>query len=262
MTRRVLALSLLVALTTVGSSRQAGAQWIVHDPTNWAELYAIAQNTWEQVSTLYQTYDRIRRLSQRLGNLDAYRVSGIPTVPLETSPYPYGSPWLVGLNSGDPTGAGYRQVVRPLVPPAPLLARLSPRQQDTMRRAYATIELADSVATMGGHQVGALRQYADVLREVIEALQSDTLNPLDRFHEMTAILDKIAAGEVTARRQDTATNQLLSHVLEQRIVEQKRERDTEAAMMNMRLERLLDDGAYNRTLYSGTSDALNNWRQP
>ena len=32
---------------------------------------------------------------------------------------------------------------------------------------------------------------------------------------MTDVLDKIAAGELLGRRQDTATNQLLSHALEQ-----------------------------------------------
>ena len=52
---------------------------------------------------------------------------------------------------------------------------------------------------------------------------------------MTAILDKIAAGELLARRQDMATNQLLSHALEQMLARSKRERDTEAATINMQL---------------------------
>ena len=52
---------------------------------------------------------------------------------------------------------------------------------------------------------------------------------------MTAILDKVAAGELLGRRQDIATNQLLSHALEQLLARSKRLRDTEAATMNMRL---------------------------
>ena len=47
-------------------------------------------------------------------------------------------------------------------------------------------------------------------------------------HEMTAILDKIAAGELLGRRQDMPSNQLLSHALEQLLARSKRLRDTEA----------------------------------
>ena len=52
---------------------------------------------------------------------------------------------------------------------------------------------------------------------------------------MTAILDKVAAGELLGRRQDMASNQLLSHALEQLLARGKRLRDTEAATMNMQL---------------------------
>lgn len=38
---------------------------------------------------------------------------------------------------------------------------------------------------------------------------------LPGYHETTAVLDKIAGGQLIARRQDTAMNQLFSHILEQ-----------------------------------------------
>ena len=71
---------------------------------------------------------------------------------------------------------------------------------------------------MGGHQVALVRGYSGQLQQAINALESDVLNDLPRFHEMTAILDKVAAGELLGRRQDMATNQLLSHALEQLLV--------------------------------------------
>ena len=52
---------------------------------------------------------------------------------------------------------------------------------------------------------------------------------------MTAVLDKIAAGELLGRRQDMLSNQLLSHALEQLLARGKRLRDTEAATINMQL---------------------------
>ena len=98
-----------------------------------------------------------------------------------------------------------------------------------MERQYATIEITDSVAMMGGHQVALARGYHGRLQDAVQSLESDVLNGLTRYHEMTAVLDKISAGELLARRQDMSSNQLLSHALEQLLARSKRLRDTEAA---------------------------------
>ena len=81
-------------------------------------------------------------------------------------------------------------------------------------------------------------------------------------HEMTAVLDKVAAGELLARRQDEVTNQLLSHALEQLLARSKRLRDTEAGHMNMQLVMWRDGRAANEAFVEGTGDALRTWRQP
>lgn len=88
------------------------------------------------------------------------------------------------------------------------------------------------------------------------------MRSLSRYHEMTAILDKIAAGELLARRQDMATNQLLSHALEQLLARSKRQRDTEAETINMQLINWRDAAAVNSAFVAGTGDALRTWRQP
>ena len=89
---------------------------------------------------------------------------------------------------------------------------------------------------MGGHQVALSAAITVGFRKRSEALENDVLNQGSRgYHEMTAILDKIAAGELLGRRQDMATNQLLSHALEQLLARSKRQRDTEAATINMQL---------------------------
>jgi hypothetical protein len=46
------------------------------------------------------------------------------------------------------------------------------------------------------------------------------------------------------------------------LVDNKRGRDTEAATMNMQLERLRWGSAANRSLIAGSSDDLRGWRQP
>ena len=69
---------------------------------------------------------------------------------------------------------------------------------------------------------------------------------------MTAILDKVAAGELLGRRQDMAANQLLSHALEQLLARSKRLRDTEAATMNMQLVTWRDGRAANEAMVAGS----------
>ena len=131
-----------------------------------------------------------------------------------------------------------------------------------MERQYATIEITDSVAMMGGHQVALARGYHERLQDAVQSLESDVLNGLTRYHEMTAVLDKISAGELLARRQDMLSNQLLSHALEQLLARGKRLRDTEAATINMQLVTWRDADAVNEAFVAGTGDALRTWRQP
>jgi hypothetical protein len=107
-----------------------------------------------------------------------------------------------------------------------------------------------------------VRGYNGMLQELVQEFENDVLNTLPRYHEMTAVLDKVAAGELVARRQDMATNQLLSHALEQLLARGKRMRDTEAATMNMRLIGMRDGRTAGANLIQGTADDLRTWRQP
>ena len=167
--------------------------------------------------------------------------------------------------SGDGTltiGTLYRQTARPVEPPASLLQRLPPAARRPVENAYATIEITDSVAQIAGHQVALVRGYSGRLQDATQALEADIMDPRPRYHEMTAVLDKVAAGELLARRQDNATNQLLSHALEQLLVRSKRLRDAEAATMNMRLLGMRDGRAAGSSLVSGAANDLRTWRQP
>jgi hypothetical protein len=100
------------------------------------------------------------------------------------------------------------------------------------------------------------------LQGAIAALESDVTNTARGYHETTAILDKIAAGELLGRRQDMAANQMLSHVLEQLLARGKRQRDSEAASMNMRLGGMRDGRAASNSIVRGAAHDLRAWRQP
>lgn len=258
MVRRMLITGVVVATLAT----PARAQWTVFDPSNFAEAVLIAERTQQHYEELMAQYRTILRMGQGLGSLDPYRIPSIAATGHDVARWPYGRSWLQGLNSGDPTGTAYWATTLPLERPSALPARLTAAARRTLERQYATIEITDSVAMMGGHQVGALRGYHSQLQRAVEDLEGDVMNGLERYHEMTAILDKVAAGELLGRRQDMAANQLLSHALEQMLARSKRLRDTEASTMNMQLVTWRDGRAANDALVRGTGDALRTWRQP
>ena len=238
------------------------AQIAVIDPANLAQVVLIARRTQQQLDELQAQYRTILRMAQSLGNMESYRVPTIPITRHDPSRWEYGRPWIEGLNGGDPTGAAYWATTVPLQRPDAALSRLTPAARRAFERQYATIEITDSVAQMGGHQVALVRGYHSRLQQAVQALESDVLNGLPRFHEMTAILDKVASGELLARRQDMAANQLLSHALEQLLARSKRLRDTEATTINMQLVTWRDGRGANNAFDAGTGDALRTWRQP
>jgi conjugal transfer/entry exclusion protein len=258
MIRRVLIV--VVALGLAASP--AHAQLAVYDPANFVQAVLIAQRAQRHYEELQAQYRTILRMAQGLGSLDPYRIPAISATGHDAARWLYGRPWLQGLNSGDATGAAYWQTTLPLERPTLLPSTLTAAARRTLERQYATIEITDSVATMGGHQVGLIRGYHGQLQRAVQELEGDVLNGLERYHEMTAILDKVAAAELLGRRQDMAANQLLSHALEQMLARSKRLRDTEAATMNMQLVTWRDSRTANEALVAGTGDALRTWRQP
>jgi hypothetical protein len=240
----------------------AQAQFVVLDPANLVQTTLIAYRMQQHYAELRAQYLTILRMGQGLGSLDRYRIPTIPITAHDPGRWDFGRTWIQGLNSGDATGAAYLSTALPVVRPTVLPPKLTAAARHAMERQYATIEITDSVAMMGGHQVALARGYHSRLQDAVESLESDVLNGLARYHEMTAVLDKISAGELLARRQDMLSNQLLSHALEQLLARSKRLRDTEASTINMQLVTWRDSRAANEAFVAGAGDALRTWRQP
>jgi conjugal transfer/entry exclusion protein len=251
-----------LTVSIVAITAPARAQLVVVDPGNLAQATLIAERTLREYETLWEQYQTIARMAQGLGNMDRYRLPSAPLTAHEPSRWQYGTPWLQGLNGGDLRGLLYKQTTRPLAVPGSLLQSLPQPARRVVETAYATIEITDAVAQIAGNQVALVRGYSGRLRQATEALQSDVVDPRSRYHELTALLDKVAAGTLIARRQDNAANQLLSHVLEQLLARGKRVRDTETAAMNMRLGSLREGRQAGATLITGSANSLRTWRQP
>ena len=239
----------------------AVAQMAVIDPSNLQQTVLIAQRTQWHLEELQAQFRTILRMSRGLGDLDRYRTPGIIAAPHNPARWPYAASWLHGLNAGDPAGTAYSATTVPLNLGS-LPRTLSEATQRALFKQIASVELSDSVAMMAGHQIGAIRQYSGRLQQGVDSLEEDVTNGLARYHELTAILDKVAAGELLGRRQDMAANQLLSHAVEQLLARGKRLRDAEAATINMQLTTWRDGMRANNAMVAGTADALRTWRQP
>ena len=149
----------------------AHAQLAVIDPANLAQAILIAQRAQRHYQELQAQYRTILRMSQGLGNMEGYRIPTIPATRHDAGRWLYGQPWLQGLNSGDATGAAYLATTVPLERPSTVPTQLTAAARRTLERQYATIEITDSVAMMGGHQIGALRGYHGQLQRSVQGLE-------------------------------------------------------------------------------------------
>ncbi len=253
----------LVVVVVIGvTPATVRAQVAVIDPANIAQAVILVSKAVATYSKVVDQYETLLLMSQALPNMGRYRTVPIAASEHDPSRWPYGAPWLTALNLGDPRGDRYAQIARTLAPTAEALVGLPPTARRAIEDAIATIEITDSVAQRGAHQVALIRGYGGVVQGVVQLLQSDILNPDGRFHRLTTVLDKIAASELVGRRQDTATNQVISHALEQLLAQSKRKRDTEVATMNMRLVSMQQGRDFSRGYIEGSAEALRSWRQP
>ena len=188
MFRRVLVLA--TALCMIAAP--VHAQFVVIDPANLVQTTLIAYRVQQHYTELRAQYLTVLRMAQRLGSLDRFRTPPIALTSHDPSRWDFGRPWIQALNSGDPTGSAYFSTALPLLRPTIAPPTLSAAARQMLQRQYATVEITDSVATMGGHQVALARGYHGQLQNAVESLQNDVLNPGSQYHEMTAILDKIA----------------------------------------------------------------------
>jgi hypothetical protein len=257
MNKRAVVIVALLALT----GTPASAQIAVIDPLNLIQAILIVQRTERHYEELVSQSRTILRMAEGLGRMDSYRTPALALAAHDVDRWTYGRPWIAALNDGDATGAAYLSTALPLERPN-LPSRLTDAARKAFERQYATVEITDSVAMMGGHQVGLMRGYHGALERVAQLFEGDVLSSASPYHQMTAILDKVAAGELLGRRQDMATNQLLSHALEQLLARSKRQRDTEASTLNMQLVTWRDGDDANRAFRTGMGEALSTWRQP
>ncbi len=254
LTRRAAATVIIIAI----AARTASAQFVVYDPTNYAQ--AIAR--FEQLLQQYKFWvAQARRLPVDMAS--RYRV---PAVRWHINDpggiYPYARPILNSLNVGDSSGTGYNQSVDPLDMLDDLLPRVPSDLQRRLAMDYGNIQLADGTATTSIDQLGRIRANGTSMMAAIANMEDDAVASPDEFHTQTALLNKINGANVLALRINETASQFQMHILEQLLVQNKRSRDAEAQIMDAHLFQWRYGTDYGRDLFSRTAANLDSWRQP
>jgi hypothetical protein len=257
--------ALLVAALVVLSGTPMSAQLVIHDAATTVRnsttaalkelLYQLQRQQQEKIS------DMARRLSA-IATLRRYVLADVPRWRTHRSTDSLFAPeYLDALTFGDPGGAAYMRLAASVEHSA-RLGQLPPSIQRAMVARLASVDVADATAITGINTSGELRRNGRANElQAVDAFERDAIDP-SLEQSTTAILDKISGGSLVGARQRQARVQLLTGVLEQLLVDSKRLRDADAAVLNMQLVTWRDRRAADRAFAAGSSHALKTWRQP
>lgn len=262
---------IVTAIVAVVLSLGLSSAWafVITDPLTTARNAMTAMLKDQILDALMQQGERLRKMATRLSeltNLNKYVVPDVPRwrVYRFQNLNLYANSYADALNYGDPEGTAYAEVARSRSLPGSELAALAeraPAAAAAIAAQLATLDLADSTIIVGTDQNGQLRPHGKREMRAIDALERDVVDP-SHSQSATAVLDKISAAVLIETRQKQSRLQFLSALVEQLVVDNKRTRDTEAAVMNMQLRRLSNDAGEGGGLLSGAGNDLRAWRQP
>jgi hypothetical protein len=249
---RVAVVALAVALGTTS----ARAQWVVFDPSNYAEAIAQVQ----QMIRQYEFWiEQTRRVPVDIAS--RYHAHSLDwTYHDLTAGTLYAQQMLRALNEGDVAGAAYRGLVDPLDVPTDVMRRLPATLQRRLADQYGTIELQDSVTRLAVDQTGSARVDGPFTLQAVRNVEHDIANTGDAYHSQTALLEKINAASAIGLRLAEQTNQFQLTALEQLIVDNTRRREAEARLMNATIYQWRVGSAYGQDLFSRTATDIDTWR--
>jgi hypothetical protein len=243
------ALAIAFLLFTPAAAR---AQWVVYDPTNYAQAVT-------RYLQAVQQYEFLVRQAARLpsGAANRYRV---PEHPWQV--YQGDLSVLAALNGGASAASAYRGAVDPLDSIADVLAKVPAAVRARLNARYAALGVSDGVAQMSLQQAGAGRAAGPTVLRAIQAMEDDALSGPDEYHSQTALLNKINGASVLGLRIAEHGNQLMVHTVEQLLLDNVRKRQAEAELMNAHVYQWRYGVRYGAEMFDKTAHRLDSWRQP
>ena len=264
----------VIAIVLVGCLA-AQAQIVVTDPAVTARNSVTATVMDFLVNLQREQRRQLRRMARRLSvftdlrkyvtadtpdDIPQWRIHVFLDAPEE--PVYFAKDYHAALNYGDASGRAYVGVTVPVIDPQTVLDEdVSVAALRDFAARLATIDVADATAISATNDTGHVRYNGRRELAAIGQLETDVVDPSPE-QSATAVLEKLSGASLIGSRQRQARAELLVGIVEQLLVDSKRARDTEAALMNMQLTTWRDARAGDERVVAGSSDALRTWRQP
>jgi hypothetical protein len=212
-----------------------------------AQIFTTAEQTRTQIVTMYNLAYQMATMPQ---NLEArYKADWSQWQSLAAPPNAYGntSPLVNALNFGGLPQAqqGYNSAyVQPQSYPSGNYSYLDSRTQSTVANQYATSELAQSITTSTLSTLGTIRTDAQAFATKLANLESDTFSNDPSQQTQNALLGKINSATLLQIHSQQDTNQLLMASIQQQLLAQKQQIDTQ--------NRAINDAIYFQQNFSNT----------
>lgn len=222
----------------------AHAQWTVFDPTNYAnalneyrelqQTYTTALQTRNQIVT---AYNLAYQMSQMPQNLAARYKSDFAQWTNLSAPNTYGNTaaWVNALNIGGTSSASqaYTKAIVQVQPyPAGSYSTLDSATQATVANQYATSELAQGTTTSTLATLGTIRSNSEAFSQKLANLEADTYSTDPSQQTQNALLGKINSATLLQIHSQQDTNQLLAASVQQQLIAQKQQIDTQNRAIN------------------------------
>jgi hypothetical protein len=235
---------LLALLSTISLPCVTQAQWTVFDPTNYAnalnefhelqQTYTTALDTRNQIIAAYNLAYQMAQMPQNLAvryKADFAQWSNV------SAPDTYGNTtaWVNALNLGTPSTASQaysNAIVQPHSYPSGSYSSLDPNTQATVANQYATSELAQGTTTSTLATLGTIRSDSQAFAAKLANLESDTFSTDPSQQTQNALLGKINSATLLQIHSQQDTNQLLAASVQQQLIAQKQQIDTQNRAIN------------------------------
>jgi hypothetical protein len=247
------------AIQEIQQGEQQLQKWAT-ELNNWqqhllkeAQIFTTAEQTRTQIVTMYNLAYQMATMPQ---NLEArYKADWSQWQSLAAPPNAYGntSPLVNALNFGGLPQAqqGYNSAyVQPQSYPSGSYSSLDSRTQATVANQYATSELAQSTTTSTLSTLGTIRADAQAFATKLANLESDTFSNDPSQQTQNALLGKINSATLLQIHSQQDTNQLLMASIQQQLLAQKQQIDTQ--------NRAINDAIYFQQNFSNTMQNVSN----
>lgn len=228
----------LIAVGATATVALAQFGGVMYDPIVNASVIKNLIQAFQEYQLLSQMYQNMNTVMLEAENAAKWSVnkgawipSRVPAygIPTTTNTYGTSAGWVQALNTGTNAMGGYNAAVVPLQPySAAAWSSLSPSQQDTVGRQYATVELSDAVNQNALQIAGAYRAQQQSTNSALAQLsaKANSQNPAD--NTAAALANQQVAAALVQARESQATNQMLAALVQQNAVIMKQQRDSAA----------------------------------